>query len=366
VSALAALWRRARRIPRGIAASVREAASESRPLRCGWVTAHTLSPGPREYLGHLGPVLDMHVSNNALWINAHSSDVWNEAYRRERRYAVVIFAKAMDAACQAEARRVQAYGGKVVFDANVNYYEVWGEYDVPGTRPTEQQQRDAVAMTSLADWVVADSSYLLDIVKKHNPRACWIPDNVDLALFRGTRRHEQRRRVRLVWCGVSKKARHLLLIRDVLARLEQAELVVVSDSEPEVLGALGAAIPCRYVPFSNRRYARTLLGCDVIVSPKRLVNGYELGHTEYKITPGMAVGLPAIASPQRSYVEAIRDRGGGIVAEGPEEWLEALRRLVGDAGLRAEMGALAQQTVRARYATPVVAAQYLELIRRLA
>ena len=79
-----------------------------------------------------------------------------------------------------EVRTLQAKGTLVVFDANVNYYEIWGDYDVPGTRPTAEQQRAAVWMTTQADWVVADSTYLASIVRKLTPRVSMIPDNVNL------------------------------------------------------------------------------------------------------------------------------------------------------------------------------------------
>ena len=123
-------------------------------------------------------------------------------------------------------------------------------------------------------------------------------------------------------------------------------------------------MPARFVEFSLRRYARVLRESDVIVSPKRLINGYELGHTEWKITLGMAAGLPAVASQQRSYVEAIGYRGGGIVVDKPEEWLNALERLR-EPGLREELGHRARETVVERYATPVVARQYADLLTSL-
>ncbi len=226
-------------------------------------------------------------------------------YKADKQYDVVVFVKAMDQKCQAEARKIQAQGGKVVFDANVNYYEIWGNYDISGTRPTEQQQKDAVAMTTLADWVVSDSSYLLETIKKFTLRVIWIPDNVNLSVFKGVKQHRPTNTTRLVWSGVAKKAQQLMMIRDVLASLRNVELVVVSDEVPEAMFHLRSVIPCRFVPFSERRYARTLLDSDIIISPKRLINGYEMGHSEYKITLGMAVGLPAVASPQQSYIEAI-------------------------------------------------------------
>src|SRR6059058_4532650 len=279
--------------------------------RVGWVTSSSLD-NPRATLRGLPPPVAMRVTNVARWIDANEGGLRNELYRRDRRYDVVVFVKAMSGRHREEAERAQAAGARVVFDANVNYYEIWGEYDIADTQPTEEQQREAEAMTRLADWVVADSSYLLGVVRKLTDRASWIPDNVDTTLFRPVRRRRSAEPLRLVWSGMARKAKPLLLARDAFAALRDSELVVVSNEEPAELEELRAAIPTRFVPFDLRGYARLLRECDVIVSPKRLVNGYELGHTEWKITLGMAVGLPAVASPQQSYVEAIGHRGGEI------------------------------------------------------
>lgn len=334
------------------------------PIRVGWVAADTLAGGTLR-LSRLHPPVSMRIANIAVWLEAHAG-VRNELYRPSKRYDVVVFFKAMDGRCRGEAERVQERGGKVVFDANVNYYEAWGEYELDGTRPTDQQRADAHAMTAVADHVVADSSYLLDVVRPLSRQSSWIPDNVDTTLFRGSRERRARDSLRLVWSGVAQKADHLLLAADAFASVSGLELVLVSDREPEAMAALAEALPCRYVRFSEPRYASTLRRCDVIVSPKRLVNAYEVAHTEYKITLGMAVGLPALASPQRSYVEAIGHAGGGIVADGEAEWRAALERLRDDPAFRADLGTRARRTVRERYATPVVARQYLDLIESLA
>jgi glycosyltransferase involved in cell wall biosynthesis len=331
--------------------------------RIGWVASNTLVSVRGRHFGLLPPSVRMRIANNARWLTAH--ELRSEMYRSRKQYDIVVFFKAMDARCQQEAARIQAYGGRVVFDANVNYYEIWGEYDVPGTQPTDEQQRDAIAMTRAADAVVADSTYLLSVVRKHNERATVITDNVDTHRYRGPVEHVRRPLRRLVWSGVSHKAQPLLSIADALAELRDTELVVVSDSEPPVLTDLRKAIPCRLVRFSERRYPRVLRGCDVIISPKRLVNAYELGHSEYKITLGMAVGLPAVASPQQSYVEAIEHLGGGAIVDGQEAWAATLAELLDDPKRRAELGARARRTVEDRYATPVVAQQYAELLRSL-
>jgi glycosyltransferase involved in cell wall biosynthesis len=204
------------------------------------------------------------------------------------------------------------------------------------------------------------------VIRKITPRVTHVPDNVNLNMYDEVRAHRSVRPVTLIWSGVAKKAAHLLLIEDVLRDIKGIELLLVSDRRPEAIDALARQANVRWVRFSDRRYARTLAGADLIISPKRLCNGYEMGHTEYKITLGMAVGLPAVASPQRSYVEAIGWDGGGMIADGADEWRDALRRLVDDHALRADLGARARRTVIERYSTPVVAQQYLRVLERLA
>ena len=308
----------------------------------------------------------MRLANNARGVMRLDPGLACEMYRPGRRYDVVVFFKAMDERCQAEAARIQAYGGRVVFDANVNYYDIVGEYDIADTRPTPVQQRDAIAMTRAADHVVADSTNLLAVVQRHNARATWIPDNVDLERWVDPVQHGARDRVRLAWSGIAKKALPLLGIRDALAQLPRCELVLVSNERPTAMDGLVDVLPCSFHPFTMRDYGRILETCDVILSPKNLVNAYELGHTEWKITLGMAAGLPAVASPQQSYVEAVGHLGGGFIADTVAEWAQALGALAGDVELRRDLGARARQTVEEVYATPVVARRYLDVLRSLA
>ena len=335
---------------------------KKRALRVGWATASSLAARRATFRG-LETSVAMRIANVGRWVN-RNLPVRSEMYRPERTYDVVVFVKAMDARACKEAERVQAAGGRVVFDANVNYYEIWGEYDLSDTKPTEEQRAAATAMTERADAVVADSSYILDIVRKLNARAEWVSDNVDLGLFRRTREHTAATALRLVWSGRATKARPLTMLTELRDALPGVELLVVSDREPDELDVLREALPTSFERFDLRRYARALLESDVIVSPKRLVNGYELGHTEWKITLGMAAGLPAVASPQQSYVEAIAADGGGVVADSPDEWRRALEELR-DPTHRAELGRRARKTVEERYSTPVVARRYGNLLLSL-
>lgn len=361
--------------PRRVGHPVRERARTGRtirsadaPCRVGWVTYDSF-PLRKTDFRELDSFTGMRVGNVARWLNARSDRMHHELYDPAGAYDIVVFQKMMDARCQAEVRRLHAAGTAVVFDANVNYWEIWGDYFIPGTKPTERQQRDAVWMTQHADWVVADSSYLAAIARKLTPSVTWIPDNVDLDVYKPGTVGRAGQPLTLVWSGVSKKIAHVGLIREVLTRLPGCRLLLVTDdpNAPEVASILAGLTPGagQVLRFSDHGYAAALADADVIISPKYLINGYEMGHTEYKISLGMAVGLPAVASPQPSYIEAISCLGGGIVARTAHEWLTALTCLAESPERRASMGELARRTVAERYATPVVAGQYLDLFTEL-
>lgn len=301
----------------------------------------------------------------AEYINLHCPSFHNALYNPNGKYDLVVFQKMMDKRCQNELGKIKAYGGKVIFDANVNYYEIWGNYNIEGTKPSPQQQRDAIFMTQNADWVIADSSYIAAMAKKYACNVTIIPDNVNLNIYDCAKQHYKKNPLLIAWSGVAKKAQHLLLLKEVFKRLKGFKLLLVSEKFPPVIDELKNIIPCYYHKFSESRYAQKLKSCDVIISPKELNNGYEAGHTEYKITLGMAMGLPAIASPQQSYIEAISYKNSGIIASTPEEWHQAFTFLANDCKLRSEMGARARQTVIERYSTEAAAKKYLDVIQEL-
>src|SRR2546423_7560093 len=90
--------------------------------RVGWVTASSLDAERATFRG-LPPPVAMRVANVARWIDADGGGFRNELYRRGRRYDVVVFVKAMSERHHEEAEQAQAAGARIVFDANVNYYE---------------------------------------------------------------------------------------------------------------------------------------------------------------------------------------------------------------------------------------------------
>jgi glycosyltransferase involved in cell wall biosynthesis len=289
-----------------------------------------------------------------------------EMYRPWRRYDAVVFVKMMNPRCQKLAHELKNKGTQVLFDANVNYYEEEGDYIVPGTRPTPEQKMWATSMTSLADAVVADSQYLADVCRLYNPVVEWIPDAVDTDFFSPAPKQKDKTpgKLKLVWSGVGKKARPLELIEPVLMKLkDRVELeIITSPNEPhniwsDVMERLVKAGIAKISLYSYKTYPHSLRKSDVIISPRFLENAYEKAHTEYKITLGMSAGLPALASPQMSYLEALKN-GGGIICHSVAEWERALNDFIDHPEKRREMGLKARQQVQETYSIPAVAKKY--------
>ncbi len=302
-------------------------------------------------------------------INKISADIHIERYDPRKKYDLVIFTRLMSDEAKSELKKIKELGGKVIFDANVNYYEMEGEFIGDGAKfkPTPQQQESAIFMTENADCVIADSTYLYEVCQRYNEKLFYIPDAVDLGLFDGKKTHKHKNNTVLLWSGVSSKSYHLELIKEVLSQLRNIKLLIISDGGQlsSVIQWLKERIPCEFAPYSYFTFPELVKKADILISPKIIKNSYEKGHTEYKITVGMAQRLPVVASPQQSYVEALSYKGGGFIARSQEEWHNALQKLISDVDLRTSMGLLARQTVEERYSAEIVAKQYLTVFENL-
>ncbi len=347
--------------------------NKKKPVSIGWITNPKFYR-PNIYLfDWLRPDKRMRFRPVVEWINKNTPDFHNEIYNPNEQYDIVVFLKIMSDRVKGEVEKIKSYGGKVIFDANVNYYEIWGDYPVPGTKPTEEQQEQAIWITKNADFVVADSSYIKDICLQFNENVAWVPDNVDvLKQFPGLKKHTEKEKLTLVWSGQAKKAFHVELIEDYLySYSEKIKLLFVTNKEcagnalPKVIHRIKKKLHCEVRMWNLSRYPSDLLEADVIISPKILNNGYEMGHSEYKITLGMSQRLPAIASNQQSYIDAFDGMQAGFICKNRNDWHKAFECLLKSATTRQEMGDIARECVEKRYSIEVVSRQYLDVFKKL-
>jgi len=350
-------------------------------LHVGWIIWDQLKKTP--FHRRAAVVKTGGIGLNRFWwianyVNSHPEyHVQYGMYRRWKHYDVLLFLKSMGAQSLQLMREHQKRGGVAIFDANVNYYHIDGENYYEGMLPVDAQRRQAIEMTASADAVIADSRYIANIAAQYNSNVRWIPDNVCMDLV-PQYQHRKRncKKLRLLWSGQAVKLFELLAIEKVLlGHASNIELILVTNS----LGALDRWRPglkARIIRLLDKvehqiieyRSIEQLFGIylegGVLISPRFLDNTYNFGHTEWKITLGMACGRLALCSPVPSYLDVAERAGGkGIrVCKSAMEWQEMLALLIaGDINLEEEE-LVARDVVERYYETTVVGRQHAESI----
>jgi glycosyltransferase involved in cell wall biosynthesis len=124
----------------------------------------------------------------------------------------------------------------------------------------------------------------------------------------------------------------------------------------------------RIIPFKSIDQLFNIYGeGGIMVSPRYLDNAYNMGHTEWKVTLAMACGRIVLCSPVPSYVVVQqRAKGAGIrVCSDSETWEEELDSLLDNRIDRIDEERAAKQVVETYYATPVVAKEHAEYVRKI-
>jgi len=145
--------------------------------------------------------------------------------------------------------------------------------------------------------------------------------------------------------------------KEILAALERwpnVRLKVIGYLElPETFAALGNRIEIE--PFSHYdAYIASLAAADISVVPL-VADDFNDCKSAIRYMEAALVDVPCIATRIGDFRNLVTDGTDGYLAAGDEDWRDALDRLVGDAGLRAAMGAAAHAMVRSRLSAARVA-----------
>ncbi len=190
---------------------------------------------------------------------------------------------------------------------------------------------------TLARWARAAGARRIEIV----------PTGLD------TRRYEPKREdatacpLRLVWIGSRSTLKQLEPFRAVFEAVGRAMpdalLRIIADAPLQVDG-----LTVENMAWSSETEARLLAESDIGIAPLPDTL-YTRGKCGFKVLQYMAAGLPVIASPVGASADYVQDGRTGFWAEQIEEWVEAVRRLAGDAPLRHAMGRAGRERVQSEF-----------------
>jgi glycosyltransferase involved in cell wall biosynthesis len=161
----------------------------------------------------------------------------------------------------------------------------------------------------------------------------------------------------LVWIGLDRNLLYLEPLRPVLARLAarhpDLRLRIVSDVWPD-----WPEVPVERVAWSREAEGPALRGATLGLSPLA-DDPWTRGKCGFRLLQYMAAGLPAVASPVGTHLEAVVDGTTGLLARSPEEWEGAVERLLADPALRRRMGRAALDQQRRRFGRAAAVAAHV-------
>lgn len=215
-----------------------------------------------------------------------------------------------------------------------------------------------------ADLVIAGNEYLAGRARSAGCRNVqWLPTVIDLERYPDAERREQDGPVVVGWIGSPSTAVYLRAVSDALAPLQasgRVRCVAIGARPEQVLGT-----PFEACQWQEQTEVAQLQGLDIGIMPLA-DSPWERGKCGYKLIQYMACSLPVVASPVGVNTTIVRPGENGLLADAPEEWAAAIRRLADDAGLRRAMGAAGHRQVAETYSLQAQAGRLIHMLRGVA
>ena len=209
----------------------------------------------------------------------------------------------------------------------------------------------------LADAVTVATPQLVRHYEQMHSRVICLPNAIDVdgPLFAPSPVERVSERLTIFWSGWKSHERNLRMIEPAVSRLlsERDDVVLAICGPAECAELLRQHAPAEKVlyiePAPFEEFMRTASIADVALAP---LEGTEFSQTksENRLLEAGVWSVPAVASPVAAYRRFEGGQGACLLADGPNQWYDQLRRLLDDAAFRREVGQKARAAVESRYA----------------
>ena len=191
------------------------------------------------------------------------------------------------------------------------------------------------ALVRNAAGVIVANDFLYEKVKKLNKNVIKIPTVIDLNMYRiETNKFDK---FTLVWIGTPVTYMYLEKHAGVLRKMAEKydfELLVIARKSLENRNIEG--VNMRFENWSQEGETELLIRSHVGIMPLA-DDEFSKGKSAFKLIQYSAAGLPVIASSVGENVNVVDNEKTGFLADSPEEWLEALGKLIDDKDLYSNM-----------------------------
>ena len=210
-----------------------------------------------------------------------------------------------------------------------------------------------------ADMVLVGSDYLADLAQPFNTNIRVLPLGLNVRDYGVEPPPAPDGKTRLAWIGSKSTLGYLETIRPaierIVARYEKTLMRVVSDGFPA-----WADLRVERVVWSPQARRSALAGSDIGLAPLP-DNPFTRGKCSFKVLEYSASGLPVVASPIGTNAQYVHDGVTGFLAEGIDDWVDKIARLIENPQLRLSMGRAGIEQAR-KFDVSVVGEELCRLI----
>lgn len=198
----------------------------------------------------------------------------------------------------------------------------------------------------LSAHIMAGNQYLSDYAGRFNENVTIIPTTIDTEKYQVVEKKPDSEIVTIGWSGSFSTVQNLDTIREVLqelAKQEKFRLRVIGTSNYELSGVDTEALKWR-----SETEIEDLQKIDIGLMPLP-DDKWSKGKCGLKALQYMALGIPTICSPVGVNSTIIKDGENGFLADGKDEWIEKLKKLLHSFELRKKLGTAGRKTVEEGY-----------------
>jgi glycosyltransferase involved in cell wall biosynthesis len=259
-----------------------------------------------------------------------------------------------------EANLLRRHVNHLIFDFDD---AVWlrDSYSSGGPRSSRRSRRFN-AIVQRCDAIVAGNSFLAEHAQNQARRATVrvIPTCIDVDRYPTATHDRPDGQATLVWIGSSSTLRGLESVGQILERVGQqnagVRLKLICD---RFLSFQHLAVDS--IAWREDTEAAQIASSDIGISwvPDDL---WSRGKCGLKVLQYMAAGLPVVANSVGVQAELVRHGETGFLVNNEREWVEAVRLLANDAGLRRSLGTAGRRLVEASFGVEAGARMWSSLL----
>ena len=234
----------------------------------------------------------------------------------------------------------------------------------PLYNPKSELREIAIRQFKESDGLIVSTSYLAEIYSDFNSNINVVPNAIDTVMWNKTKK-KSKPGIRIGWAGGGSHNDDLAILKNVIPAITSKHKnvkFVFFHGCPEWLRSIkGVEFHPKYARIDKYPQAIASLDLDIGLAPL-VDNAFNRGKSNLRWLEYSALGVPCVASNVRPFAECIRGGIDGLLADGEEEFISCLNRLIENKDIRKKMGVAAKQRIYRDFNVDKVTADYVKIL----